>query len=88
MNHESLFTVAAIRHSKGDETVEYLFNESPVIFKPDPALSKEKAVAELIDRAQVNKIPVKVSVDPVKGLINKVSMPSEAEIKAFIKESL
>ena len=86
MNHESLFTVAAIRRSKGDETVEYLFNESPVIFKPDPALSKDKVVIELIDMGLKSKKPVKVSVDPVKGLINRVAMPSENELKSFIKE--
>lgn len=86
MNHEFLFTVAAIRRSKGGETVEYLFNESPRIFILDPALSKDKAVIEIIDYALKNKIPVKVSVDPVKSLINKVSKPSDGEIKAFIKE--
>lgn len=86
MNHELLFTVAAIRRPKGDETVEYLFNESPRIFTLDPALSKDKAVAEIIDSALMKKTPVKVSVDPVESLINKVSKPSEAEIKAFIKE--
>jgi hypothetical protein len=86
MNHEFLFTVAAIRRPKGEETVEYLFNESPRIFKLDPALSKDKAVAEIIDSALMKKTPMKVSVDPVKSLINKVSKPSEVEIKAFIKE--
>lgn len=86
MNHESLFTVAAIRRSKGDETVEYLFNESPVIFKLDPALSRDKVVVELIENALKSKYPVKIGTDPGKGLINKVSKPSEAEIKAFIKE--
>ena len=86
MNHESLFTVAAIRRSKGDETVEYLFNESPVIFRLDPALSRDKAVVELIENALKSKYPVKISTDAGKGLINKVSKPSEAEIKAFIKD--
>lgn len=86
MNHEFLFTVAAIRRPKGDETVEYLFNESPRIFTLDPALSKDKAVAEIIDSALMKKIPVKVRVDPVKSLINKVSVPSEDEIRTFVKE--
>jgi hypothetical protein len=88
MNHELLFTVATIRKTADDEIAEYLFNESPRIFRLETALSKDKATVNLIDKALAKKIPVRVSVDPVKNLINKVSTPSENEIRTFRKERI
>lgn len=82
MQTESLVTVAAIRKSPDGKTVEYLFNESQRIFQlPAKLAGKEAAINE----AAAKKRPLRIALDPLRNTINKVAVPSAAEVMEFAK---
>ncbi|HVG10800.1 MAG TPA: protein-glutamine glutaminase family protein [Thermoanaerobaculia bacterium] len=73
-----ILTIAAIREESG----RILFNERQQIF----ALPETKARDEVSRRlyeALERKLPVKALLDPRRGLIQRVDLPSEGEIEEF-----
>ncbi len=85
MPTENLFTVAAIRKSPDGRITEYFFNESPRIFELGPKPSSDETAIAKINEALDKKMPIKIVIDPRRSLINKITTPSEAEAKEFLK---
>lgn len=85
MSSENLFTVAAIRKSPDGKITEFLFNESPTIFELGPKTASDETAIAKINKALAKKMPIKIDIDPRRSLINKITAPSEAEVKEFLK---
>jgi glutaminase-like protein len=79
----AILTVAAIRRLKGTRVTEYLFNEREQIFRP-PAAAKPRAGASTRLRAALKKnLPVKAVLDPRRGVVRRIDLPSPEEIAEF-----
>ena len=79
-----LVTVAAIRRAK-DKSYQYLFNERQRIFvlpeKPAHADESRRLLKEALDK----RIPVKVTLDARRPLIQSVRAPSSRELDEFAR---
>ena len=85
MTSENLFTVAAVRKSPDGKVTEYLFNESPRIFRLGPRLERDEAAVESINTVIARKTPIKIELDPYHDQISRIAAPSESEAREFLK---
>jgi len=81
-----ILTVAAIRKPKGEGVEEYLFNERQQIFTIRPTLEIAEDISSQLKQALRKKEPVKVVLDPRRGLIQRVAAPSPQEFEKFHAE--
>jgi hypothetical protein len=79
----SVLSVATIRTGR-DKTTEYLFNERQSIFTPAPSAADERSLL-LLREALSRKRPVKVAFDTRRGLIQRVSEPTQRELDEFVR---
>jgi len=81
-----LFTVATIRKSAEGEVREFLFNESPRIFRLEQMPeSVARSAPEIIDSFE-KKRPVKIDIDPVKDVIKKIRPATDADFRGLQAE--
>ena len=85
MSRENLFSVAAIRKSRDGRINEYLLNESPRVFEIGLKIARDETAIAKINEAFNKKLPIKLKTDPSSNFINKITKPSEAEAKEFLK---
>ena len=85
MTSENLFTVAAVRKSPDGKVTEYLFNESPRIFRFGARLERDETAVESINNGIARKTPIKIELDPYHDQISRIAAPSESEAREFLK---
>jgi len=78
----ALLTVAAVRKPKGRQGIECLFNERQQIFAL-PTTGKARAVSRLLRSALKGRQPVRAVLDPRRGVVRSVDLPSDRERGAF-----
>ena len=79
-----LVTVAAIRKGK-DKTQQYLLNERQRIFVLADKAATSGDAARLLAEALEKRIPVKVTLDAKRPVIQRVTAPTQRELEAFAK---
>ena len=79
-----LVTVAAVR-TGAKKTVEYLFNERQQIFTLAENATADEGVARLLRTSAGKNRPVKVTLNPKRGTIERISEPREREADAFLR---
>ena len=78
-----ILTVAAIRRPKGKRVTECRFNEREQIFRlPSTARSRAEASTRLKEALKENR-PVKAVLDPRRGVIQRIDLPSSRELNEF-----
>ena len=82
-----LVTVAAIRKGK-NKTTQYLLNERQRIFVLADKLAGSDGAGRLLARALEQRIPVKVTLDTKRPVIQRVIAPSQGELAAFAETRL
>jgi hypothetical protein len=78
-----ILTVAAIRKSKSEGIVQYLFNERQQIFSMKSTARTAKKISIRLGEAFSKKIPVKAVLDPRRSLIQTVETPTPKEVERF-----
>ena len=81
-----ILTVAAIRQPKDVGITEYLFNEREQIFTIRPTLKTAEQTSSQLKQAMKKKDPVKAVLDPRRGLIQRIAVPSPQEVDEFHAE--
>lgn len=82
----ALVTLAALRRSETGEATEVLFNERHRIYTLPQEESAEKSLG-LLREILGSRRPIRVSLDPLAGVVRDVSMPADEQIKAFEEET-
>ncbi|NTU90437.1 MAG: hypothetical protein HGB29_02605 [Chlorobiaceae bacterium] len=83
MSSRNLFTVAAIRTSPDGKVREYLFNESPSVFRLGDMRAEAAQNVSRINEAFDRKRPIKLEIDSARGVVSKIMAPSDTEVKEF-----
>lgn len=78
-----ILTLAAIRKPKGEEGTEYLFNEREQIFVMRSTLKSAEQVSGQLKHALRTRAPVRAVLDPRRGLVEKIEIPSPKELEEF-----
>ena len=81
-SESAVVTIAAIRKPKAGVT-QYLFNERHQIFTMPAATAKRASTAKLMKAAVRENNPVRVGLDPARGVIQYIETPTPEEIEAF-----
>src|SRR4029434_4604357 len=79
-----LVTVAAIRKDKG-KSYQYLFNERQRIFSLPEKSAGADEWGHLLKEALDKRIPIKVTLEVKRPLIQRVSAPSKRELEEFAR---
>jgi hypothetical protein len=79
-----ILTVAVIRRPKGKRVTECRFNEREQIFTL-PAVAKARAELTRLRDALRKNLPVKVVLNPRRGVIQRVDLPSPEELSEFAR---
>ena len=80
-----ILTIAAIRKTKEKGVTEYLFNESPEIFKLRAGKRKDAEAEVRLKKAYKKGTPVKARLDLKRGLIRSVSLPAARQRAKFLE---
>ena len=79
-----ILTVAVIRRPKGKRVTECRFNEREQIFTL-PAGAKARAELTRLRDALRKNLPVKVVLNPRRGVVQRVDLPSPEELNEFAR---
>jgi Glutaminase len=81
----AILTVAAVRESTDGKSLECLFNERQQIYAlPGAARTREAVLGRLREALDRNE-PVKVVLNPRRGVVERVTEPTERERREFEK---
>ncbi|NTU52421.1 MAG: hypothetical protein HGA97_01705 [Chlorobiaceae bacterium] len=86
MSSTNLFTVATVRASVDGKTTEFLFNESPQIFRLEQMTASVVRSVPHITEAFSKNMPVRLDIDPVKGVIKKIRPATEDGFRLLVTE--
>jgi len=80
-----ILTVAAIRGPKGKRVTEYRFNEREQIFTLPSAVKSRAEVSKRLKDALKKNLPVKAVLDPRRGVVQRIDLPSPRELDKFAR---
>jgi hypothetical protein len=78
-----ILTVADIRKPKGKRVTEYRFNERQQIFTLPSSKRSRTDISNGLKDALKRNLPVKVVLDPRRGVVQRVDLPSPREMDGF-----
>lgn len=81
----AVLTVAAIRKPKDKKVMEYLFNEREQIFTQPSTERARSDVSTRLRDAHKKNLPVKVVLDPNRGVVEKIEPLSDRGIEEFAR---
>jgi hypothetical protein len=81
----AILTVADVRDSPAGDAIEVLFNERQQIYTLPPAARAREAVHGHLREALERKAPVKATLNPRRGVVERVTGPAEREVREFEK---
>ena len=81
----AILTVADVRESPAGDAIEVLFNERQQIYSLPSAVRAREAVHGRLREALERSALVKVTLNPRRGVVERVTEPAEREVREFDK---